>query len=117
MRLCDLVKAMLVTAMITVSMDYVATMVGYWLSTASLEANSAITRLGGLLGPQIATTLTFASVMALLLLSYVVMKSSSLRGHQSTLAAPIMISLYAYLSVMHASGFLSWLEAILRGLG
>ena len=116
MRLCDLVKAMLVTAMITVSMDYAATMVGYWLSTASLEANSAITGLGGLLGPQIATTLTFASVMALLLLSYVVVKLS-LRNHRSALTAPIMISLYTYLSVMHASGFLSWLEAILRGLG
>ena len=116
MRLCDLVKAMLVTAMITVAMDYTTTMLGYSLSMASLEANSAITGLRGLLGPQIATTLTFASVIALLLLSYIIMKFS-LRERYSTLAAPIILSLYTYLSVMHASGFLSWLEIILKTLG
>ena len=115
MRLGDLVKAMLVTALITVSMDYTATMVGYALSMAPLEANGVVACAGGLLGTQLATTLTFVSVLALLFLSYIVLRLS-FRNGRSALTAPIMLSLYAYLSVMHASGFLSWLEIILRSV-
>ena len=115
MRLGDLVRAMLVTALITVSMDYAATMLGYALSMAPLEANHLLACADGLLGTQVAATLTFVSVLALLLLSYLVMRSS-FRNGRSALAAPIMLFLYAYLSVMHASGFLSWLEIILRSL-